>query len=73
MQDNDWNGFKEKMGKRNVRTDIDHAQKEEMGQSPEGWCGFVCVCVRERERMRSQLSSHVFPPLSSLAASTLCS
>ena len=50
MQDNDWNGFKEKMGKRNVRTDIDHAQKEEMGQSPEGWCGFVCVCVWERER-----------------------
>ena len=50
MQENDWNGFKEKMGERNVRTDIDRAQKEEMGQSPEGWCGFVCVCVCERER-----------------------
>ena len=46
MHKHDWSGFKEKMGKRNGRTDIDHSQKEEKGQSPEGWCGFVCVvCV----------------------------
>lgn len=43
MHKPDRSGFKEKMGERNGRTDIDHAQKEEKGQSPEGWCGFV-VC-----------------------------
>lgn len=49
MHKPDRSGFKEKMGERNGRTDIDHAQKEEKGQSPEGWCGFVCVCERESE------------------------